>query len=122
MEKIWRTVIALMIVPIIAQPLSHIVAEAQVDGLSPDFYDDTCPEVFQIVLDGVLLAIQNETRNAASLLRLHFHDCFVQARIVNLSSLAPYSSSHLYLLVTHYLSDYSSDLVKKLIPKSYDLL
>ncbi|XP_077216217.1 peroxidase 10-like [Tasmannia lanceolata] len=41
------------------------------------FYDNTCPNLTQMVRYGVWSAIQSETRMAASLLRLHFHDCFV---------------------------------------------
>ncbi|KAI3452053.1 hypothetical protein Pfo_008718 [Paulownia fortunei] len=41
------------------------------------FYDNTCPNLTKIVRYGVWSAIANETRLAASLLRLHFHDCFV---------------------------------------------
>ncbi|KAL9231473.1 hypothetical protein vseg_006699 [Gypsophila vaccaria] len=46
-------------------------------GLSPDYYLDSCPKALQIVHDVVVEAIRNETRMGASLLRLHFHDCFV---------------------------------------------
>ncbi|KAF5738204.1 peroxidase 10-like [Tripterygium wilfordii] len=41
------------------------------------FYDTTCPSLSNIVRYGVWSAIANDTRMAASLLRLHFHDCFV---------------------------------------------
>ncbi|GLT45058.1 hypothetical protein SLA2020_189200 [Shorea laevis] len=41
------------------------------------FYDDTCPSLTKIVRLGVWSAVANETRMAASLLRLHFHDCLV---------------------------------------------
>ncbi|XAR57819.1 Peroxidase [Bertholletia excelsa] len=41
------------------------------------FYDDKCPDLAKIVRYGVWSAIANDTRMAASLLRLHFHDCFV---------------------------------------------
>ncbi|XP_065875101.1 peroxidase 10-like [Euphorbia lathyris] len=41
------------------------------------FYDDSCPNLTKIVRYGVWSAISNDTRMAASLLRLHFHDCFV---------------------------------------------
>ncbi|WCJ31082.1 Peroxidase superfamily protein [Euphorbia peplus] len=41
------------------------------------FYDDTCPNLTKIVRYGVWSAISNDTRMAASILRLHFHDCFV---------------------------------------------
>ncbi|KAL8044433.1 hypothetical protein ABFX02_08G046200 [Erythranthe guttata] len=41
------------------------------------FYDNSCPNLSKIIRYGVWSAIANETRIAASLLRLHFHDCFV---------------------------------------------
>ncbi|XP_074308920.1 peroxidase 72-like [Silene latifolia] len=46
--------------------------------LSPGFYDITCPIVQAIVRSTVINAINQEPRMAASLLRLHFLDCFVQ--------------------------------------------
>eukprot|EP00249_Psilotum_nudum_P032944 c49206_g1_i1 orf=337-1326(-) len=45
--------------------------------LTYDFYQKSCPNVFSIVGSVVQNAVKNETRMAASLLRLHFHDCFV---------------------------------------------
>lgn len=45
--------------------------------LNYKFYDTTCPNLTKIVRYGVWSAIANETRLAASVLRLHFHDCFV---------------------------------------------
>lgn len=45
--------------------------------LSPHFYDETCPRALSIVNSTVLEAISEELRIGASLLRLHFHDCFV---------------------------------------------
>ncbi|KAF5196119.1 Peroxidase [Thalictrum thalictroides] len=45
--------------------------------LDYNFYAYTCPYVENIVSHGLWKAIQNETRIAASLLRLHFHDCIV---------------------------------------------
>ncbi|KAG2724517.1 hypothetical protein I3843_01G020200 [Carya illinoinensis] len=41
------------------------------------FYASTCPNLPKIVRYSVWSAIANDTRMAASLLRLHFHDCFV---------------------------------------------
>ncbi|KAJ7566638.1 hypothetical protein O6H91_02G112500 [Diphasiastrum complanatum] len=46
--------------------------------LKHNFYRKTCPNVESIVLAGVKKAQQQEARLPASLLRLHFHDCFVQ--------------------------------------------
>ncbi|KAK7400833.1 hypothetical protein VNO78_12140 [Psophocarpus tetragonolobus] len=45
--------------------------------LDINFYDRSCPNLPQIVRYGVWLAIRNDNRMAASLLRLHFHDCIV---------------------------------------------
>ncbi|XP_074287154.1 peroxidase P7-like [Silene latifolia] len=45
--------------------------------LSPDYYSYSCPEALDIVNNVVIEALTNETRLGASLLRLHFHDCFV---------------------------------------------
>ncbi|XP_074306498.1 peroxidase 72-like [Silene latifolia] len=46
--------------------------------LSPGFYDNTCPNVQAIVRSTVINVIVQDPRMAASLLRLHFLDCFVQ--------------------------------------------
>ncbi|CAL9008304.1 unnamed protein product [Prunus brigantina] len=45
--------------------------------LSTNFYSSSCPRVFSAVRSTVQSAIRNEARIGASLLRLHFHDCFV---------------------------------------------
>ncbi|XP_031269113.1 peroxidase 9 [Pistacia vera] len=47
-------------------------------GLFPQFYQFSCPQVDDIVMSVLKKAIAKEPRTAASLLRLHFHDCFVQ--------------------------------------------
>ncbi|KAG2696268.1 hypothetical protein I3760_07G050500 [Carya illinoinensis] len=46
--------------------------------LYPQFYDHSCPNAQQIVKSIVAQAVAKEARMAASLLRLQFHDCFVQ--------------------------------------------
>ncbi|XP_058088355.1 peroxidase P7-like [Magnolia sinica] len=45
--------------------------------LSVSFYANTCPSVFDTVRAAVRSAINREARMGASLLRLFFHDCFV---------------------------------------------
>lgn len=62
------------------------------DGtLVPDYYKETCPLVEEIVRLNVEIAVVKEPRMAASLLRLHFHDCFVLVRPLSLSlSLFPW--------------------------------
>ncbi|XP_003559801.2 peroxidase [Brachypodium distachyon] len=51
------------------------VASAQ---LSPTFYDTSCPRAAATIKSAVAAAVASEPRMGASLLRLHFHDCFVQ--------------------------------------------
>ncbi|XP_077244259.1 peroxidase 72-like [Tasmannia lanceolata] len=46
--------------------------------LNPQFYARSCPKAQEIVRSVVANAVARETRMAASLLRLHFHDCFVK--------------------------------------------
>ncbi|XP_057835263.2 peroxidase 2-like [Cryptomeria japonica] len=45
--------------------------------LSSTFYDKMCPQALSTVKAAVKVAVAKEKRMAASLLRLHFHDCFV---------------------------------------------
>eukprot|EP01018_Ginkgo_biloba_P015165 Gb_27550 [translate_table: standard] len=45
--------------------------------LSPTFYAKSCPNVLSTVKSAVKQAVAKEARMGASLLRLHFHDCFV---------------------------------------------
>lgn len=46
--------------------------------LYPQFYDRSCPKAKDIVYSIVAKAVAKEARMAASLVRLHFHDCFVK--------------------------------------------
>jgi peroxidase len=46
--------------------------------LQPHFYDHACPQMQAIVGSIVAKAHAEDPRMAASLLRMHFHDCFVQ--------------------------------------------
>ncbi|CAJ1948448.1 unnamed protein product [Sphenostylis stenocarpa] len=45
--------------------------------LSPNYYDYSCPNALRTIKSVVEAAVQKENRMGASLLRLHFHDCFV---------------------------------------------
>ncbi|MCO5581717.1 hypothetical protein L7F22_035606 [Adiantum nelumboides] len=54
---------------------SNGIVQAQ---LTSNFYNSTCPTVQAIVRSGMRSAVQKEARMAASILRLFFHDCFVQ--------------------------------------------
>ncbi|KAF7006757.1 hypothetical protein CFC21_021764 [Triticum aestivum] len=54
------------------------LATAASAQLSPTFYDTSCPRALAIIKSGVMAAVSSDPRMGASLLRLHFHDCFVQ--------------------------------------------
>ncbi|XP_009622973.1 cationic peroxidase 1 [Nicotiana tabacum] len=45
--------------------------------LSSDYYEKSCPKAIYTIKDAVTNAVAKEHRMGASLLRLHFHDCFV---------------------------------------------
>ncbi|KAJ7955529.1 Peroxidase [Quillaja saponaria] len=45
--------------------------------LSATFYDTTCPNVSSVVRGVIQQAAQSDVRIGAKLIRLHFHDCFV---------------------------------------------
>lgn len=51
--------------------------------LSSTFYDTTCPNVSSIVHGVVQNALQSDDRAGAKLIRLHFHDCFVDVSCSN---------------------------------------
>ncbi|KAF6144455.1 hypothetical protein GIB67_024682 [Kingdonia uniflora] len=65
------TTIITMFMVISNMPYSH--AE-----LSTAFYAKSCPTALSTIKSAVGSAVSRERRMAASLLRLHFHDCFVQ--------------------------------------------
>uniref|UniRef100_A0A151UHV1 peroxidase n=1 Tax=Cajanus cajan TaxID=3821 RepID=A0A151UHV1_CAJCA len=48
--------------------------------LSSTFYDGACPNALSTIRSVIRSAVSEERRMAASLIRLHFHDCFVQVR------------------------------------------
>ncbi|KAM0944650.1 putative peroxidase [Dioscorea sansibarensis] len=45
--------------------------------LSTSFYDNSCPNLQSVVRSGMAQAVNREPRMGASILRLFFHDCFV---------------------------------------------
>ncbi|KAJ7979728.1 Peroxidase [Quillaja saponaria] len=45
--------------------------------LTPTFYNKTCPNLHTIIRSVVEDALQTDPRIGASIIRLHFHDCFV---------------------------------------------
>ncbi|KAG0546311.1 hypothetical protein BDA96_02G436700 [Sorghum bicolor] len=63
--------LSLLVVAILA------LATAATAQLSSTFYDTSCPKALATIKSAVTAAVNNEARLGASLLRLHFHDCFV---------------------------------------------
>ncbi|KAK1603270.1 hypothetical protein QYE76_018126 [Lolium multiflorum] len=57
--------------------LVALAATAASAQLSPTFYDTSCPRALATIKSGVTAAVSSNPRMGASLLRLHFHDCFV---------------------------------------------
>lgn len=64
-------------------------------GLFPQFYQFSCPQADEIVMTVLEKAIARDPRMAASLLRLHFHDCFVQV--------SAYKSLDLYFVFNSFI-------------------
>ena len=66
--------------------LTILVALLQQHGtnaqLNSTFYANTCPNVSSIVSGVVQQALQSDPRIGASLIRLHFHDCFVNVSLI----------------------------------------
>ena len=66
-----------------ASHLSGCEAKAEVvDGLSWIFYDSSCPKLESIVRNHLKKVFKNDIGQAAALLRIFFHDCFVQIYII----------------------------------------
>ncbi|KAK9175123.1 hypothetical protein WN944_027129 [Citrus x changshan-huyou] len=63
---------------IIVSMLLLIISTQSEAQLSPTFYDATCPSALNTIRTGIRNAVSRERRMSASLIRLHFHDCFVQ--------------------------------------------
>ncbi|RWR92204.1 peroxidase P7-like protein [Cinnamomum micranthum f. kanehirae] len=57
--------------------VAAFLASATIAQLSPDFYDQACPQALPMIKMVVEQAISREPRMGASLLRLHFFDCLV---------------------------------------------
>ncbi|KAL2232224.1 peroxidase 12 [Sesamum indicum] len=53
-------------------------SQSIVSGLSWTYYDSSCPKLESIVRKQLKKVFKNDIGQAAGLLRLHFHDCFVQ--------------------------------------------
>uniref|UniRef100_J3MEV2 Peroxidase n=1 Tax=Oryza brachyantha TaxID=4533 RepID=J3MEV2_ORYBR len=62
--------LALLVCVLLADP-------CQAKGLSTKFYAKTCPDVAAVVRSAMAQVVAKEPRMGASIIRLFFHDCFV---------------------------------------------
>ena len=57
---------------------AQIIPPPIVKGLSYRFYKSKCPKLEKIVKEHLTTVFRKDIGQAAALLRIHFHDCFVQ--------------------------------------------
>ncbi|XP_027090556.1 peroxidase 12-like [Coffea arabica] len=57
---------------------SYGISAPITEGLSASFYHSSCPKVTTIIRHHLKKIFEDDIGQAAGLLRLHFHDCFVQ--------------------------------------------
>ena len=86
-----RRVPVLLVLTLLAAAAT--VASAQLS--SEDYYDASCPAALLTIRSAVATAVLLDRRMGASLLRLHFHDCFVQVMIDEEPSYIHNSTDHL---------------------------
>ncbi|KAF5784667.1 putative peroxidase [Helianthus annuus] len=69
-----------VLVVVMLMHLKCLEAQQQqlVEGLSWKFYESKCPKLESIIRKQMVKVIKKDVGLAAALLRLHFHDCFVQ--------------------------------------------
>lgn len=71
--------------------------------LSENFYDSKCPKVFYAVKSVLQSALAKEPRQGASIVRLFFHDCFVNVNYYSSSMLSFYFSLVIYTIILYIL-------------------
>ncbi|KAJ0790613.1 putative peroxidase [Helianthus annuus] len=72
--------VGVLVVMVMALHLQGLEAQQQplVKGLSWKYYESSCPKLESIIRKQMEKVIKKDVGLAASLLRVHFHDCFVQ--------------------------------------------
>jgi len=68
------------VIPSATTYVSNLIPDPS-SKLSPTFYLTSCPLAIQTVRAVITTAVLKDPRLGASLLRLHFHDCFVQVSL-----------------------------------------
>lgn len=72
------------------------------DQLSEHYYSKSCPKVLSTVKSVVQTAVSKERRMGASLLRLFFHDCFVNVYFLSPSIIYKTYYTHIYMYMYIY--------------------
>ncbi|KAF7850725.1 hypothetical protein BT93_L5074 [Corymbia citriodora subsp. variegata] len=71
-------ILAMQFLAAIAFISGIIRSSADDPPLTLDYYASSCPTVLEIIREEMGREVLSDQRNAALVLRLHFHDCFVQ--------------------------------------------
>ena len=74
-----------MLLAVVSALLLHAACVAEAQTLRLAYYNQTCPSAEAIVFDEVQKASRIDNRTPAALLRLHFHDCFVNVSFAPLA-------------------------------------
>lgn len=69
-----------------------LIPTAASGHLRPGFYSETCPRAESIVREVMKKAMSKEPRSGASVMRLQFHDCFVNVILGTGTSIFPCSN------------------------------
>jgi len=115
-----RVVVTFLFFLVTLVPLVHMLPYGR-NQLDINFYDSSCPNLLMIVRYGVWSALKGDSRMAASLLRLHFHDCIVNVNtfvlydflIAFLSYTFKLTHTYLAWLYMFFLSNLKSYCVRK---------
>lgn len=61
--------------------ITHVITKATAEPpLRPGYYSETCPQAESTVRRVMKEAMAREPRSGASVMRLQFHDCFVNVK------------------------------------------
>ncbi|KAM6567455.1 hypothetical protein CsatA_026583 [Cannabis sativa] len=69
-----HTLLALILLVVVSSRTTRCIGG---ELSSSKFYDKSCPKALSTIRSSITRAVSRERRMAASLIRLHFHDCFV---------------------------------------------